>query len=86
MRTEQIGERTAVVVSCYRVNGRIQQTAEEFPRTVSVAQTCPEVQFPGAAPTGSLVAAAVQGNTAGLCEFGCTFGRNKITRMQAIQM
>ena len=55
MRTEQVGESAATMTSRRSIDSRMQQTLEEFPSTVSVTQTSPEVYLPSTAPTSTLI-------------------------------
>ena len=64
----------------------MQQTLEEFPSTVSVTQTSPEVYLPSTAPTSTLVSTTVQGHPAGFGKLGGKLRRNQVSRMQAVEM
>ena len=58
-------------------------------RAVSVVQTCPEVQFPRFAPSGTFVAARIQCHFHGICIFIVLFAPsnyNLRTRMQPEKM
>ena len=74
MRTEQIRESAATMTSRRSIDSRMQQTLEEFPSTVSVTQTSPEVYLPSTAPTGTLISTTVQGHPAGFGKLGVDSG------------
>ena len=86
MRTEQIRESAATMTSRRSIDSRMQQTLEEFPSTVSVTQTSPEVYLPSTAPTSTLVSTTVQGHPAGFGKLGGKLRRNQVSRMQAVEM
>ncbi len=86
MRTEQIRESTATMTSRRSIDSRMQQTLEEFPGTVSVAQTSPEVYLPSTTPTGTPVSTTVQGHPAGFGKLGGSVRRNLVSRMQTVEM
>ena len=86
MRTEQVGESAATMTSRRSIDSRMQQTLEEFPSTVSVTQTSPEVYLPSTAPTSTLISTTVQGHPAGFGKLGGGLRRNQVSRMQAVEM
>ena len=53
---------------------------------VSVLQSCPLVELPTHAPTGSAVSAMFQYHSGCLCKFGGSHGRDGMPRMQSEQV
>ena len=86
VRTEQVGEGAAAMMPVHRVDSRLPKAAQQLPGAVAVAQACPEVHFPGAAPAGAFIAAAVQRHPAGFCQLRRAGGRNLVTGMQTVKV
>ena len=65
---------------------RVEKASEELEGSVSVFKSCPEVHLPCAAPSCSLVAAAVERDPACLGKFRCLCRGYLISRMQSIKV